>query len=329
MPALPQLVVRLTHTGVYADGRANPVGILIEDINIGSDQQYRKHPVYIPSGATLELPLTSWVIFSFTQGDIDGFIRSGQLTYELPSGLGESILSWSFETATTRDYFGGFYDHGAVPDSFAPAITLGAANQACAAHFFVVTGAVPVADVTITITGTTITDAGVQTAGVAVELVIPAGTPVNSYIETSEKWNDQLTVETTGGAPILCNYGLSKYYDNNNRDYVILGFETIWESQSNDATSDIRLIHHGADGWTFNPAGEATPPYIYTRANDYGPNVAHVAGRDGAWKRVGLDVEVNGNDSEGIIWEVISGNTGLGSQSFRWLTAQLLVRSLS
>ena len=329
MPALTELSVRLTHTGVYADGRPNPVGILIEDLNVGHVQQHRKLQVYIPSGATIELPLTSWVIFSFTEGDIDGFINTGQLTFELPIRLSNgSTKSWSFETATTRDFFGGFYKYGPTDDNFSPAITFGVVNQACAAHFFVVTGAVPVDDVTITITGTTITDEAVRTPGATATITIPAGTPVDSYFETPEKWNSQLTIETTGGTPITCNYGSAKYYDNNNRDYRIIGFETVWESLSNDATSDIRLIHHRATGWTFNAGTEPTPPYIYTRATDYGPDVVHVSGEDGAWKRTNLSDVVRGNDSEGILWEVISGSTGLGSQSFRDLTALLLIENI-
>lgn len=328
MPELTELSVRLTHTGIYADGRPNPSGILIEDLNTGVSQQYRKIQVYIPSGATVELPLTSWVMFSFVKGDIDGFIRTNQLTYELPiRTAGEATKSWSFETSTSKDYFGGFYKFGPTDDDFAPSITFGVPNQACAAHFFVVTGAVPANDVVLTITGTTITDEAVRTPVAVVTLTIPAGTPVNSYIETPEKWNGQLTIETTSGSPITCNYGSSKYYDNNNRNYRILGFETVWESLSNDSNSDIKLIHHKSTGWTFNAGSEPTPPYIYSRSDDYGPDVVHVSGEGGSWKRANLSDTIQGNDSEGIIWEVVSGSTGLGSQSFRDLTALLIIKT--
>lgn len=44
----PVLSIRLTHTGVYADGRPNGSPILINDLDEGFENQNRKVPVYFP-----------------------------------------------------------------------------------------------------------------------------------------------------------------------------------------------------------------------------------------------------------------------------------------
>jgi hypothetical protein len=325
VPALPDLTVRLTHTGFHADGRPNPTAILLSDINIGADHQFRKHQVYIPSGASLDLPLTEWVMFSFLSGDIAGFIRSGQLDYKLP--LTQTTVSWSTTTIDAGDaYVGGFYQFGPLDDDFAPAISFGAANQARSAHFFVVTGAVPTAPVTITVSGSKINDEGVSVASSTATITIPPNTPVNSYFETPEKWNGQVSIETTAGTPIACNYGMSKYHDHGNIDFDVEGLETLWASKSNDSTSDIALIHHKATGWTYNAGAEPDPPApIASRSGDLGPNVAHVTGEQGAWKRTNLSVFVQGSGGEGVLWVITSASAGVGSQSFRTLNLELTI----
>jgi hypothetical protein len=231
--------------------------------------------------------------------------------------------SWTFQTNTAVGYAGGFYDHAAGDDDFSPSITFGTPNTSVAAHFYIVTGAPAVDDVRIQVLGSGINDDGVRTPLLATTITIPAGTPANSYFETPEKWNGQVSVGVTSGTPITCNYGYAKYHDAGNRNFTIAGLETLWESDSTDATSDIELIHHKATGWTFNAGAVATPPTpLAARSVDHGPDNEQYVGQ-GAWKRSNLDTTIAGSASEGILFRVTSGSTGLGSLSFRLLTLEV------
>ena len=352
MPSIPQLNVSLTHTGLHADGRPNPNGILIKDINVGHTQQNRKLQAYIPAFTTVELPFTEWVVFSFLAGDIHGFINSGQLTYVFPftvpdlvvysaltevntaaqldgnlAHAREAELAWTFSTADSgTDYLGGFYQFGALDNAFSPAITMGDVNQARAAHFFIVTGATTVDEVSVTVTGTFVDDSGASTPGTTVVITVPSGTPPNTYFETPAKWNGQVAIETTGGTAIACNYGMAKYHDHGNSDFEVVALEALWISTSGDSTSDIALIHHKATGWAFNSGAPPTPPApLVSRSGDFGLDVKHVSGEAGAWKRTNLSTIVRGADSEGVLWAITSGSAGIGAQSFRILNLGLTI----
>lgn len=248
----------------------------------------------------------------------------------MPGGSGGGYAltrSWTFQTNTAVGYAGGFYEFGASDDSFSPAITFGVANAAVAAHFFVVTGATTVDDVTIRVTGTAVDDDGNRVDPATADIVIPAGTPANTYIETPEKWNGQVSVETVGGTAIQCNYGWSKYHDVGNTDFILVGLEALWESDSTDASSDIELLHHRSTGWTFNAAAPPTPPPpLASRSADFAPEDEHRVGQ-GAWKRANLSTFINGADSEGVLFRITSGSTGIGSLSFRLLTLEISIAS--
>lgn len=59
MPTVPfQSYLRLTHTGLRADGGANTSSIIINDLDVGFENQNRKSPVYIPVGGFIDVPLT-------------------------------------------------------------------------------------------------------------------------------------------------------------------------------------------------------------------------------------------------------------------------------
>ena len=256
---------------------------------------------------------------------------AGELESRSIVDLAEVTRSWGFETVNTGvAYIGGFYEFGSTDNDFSPSITFGHINRTIAAHFFIVVGAVPVDDVSITVTGTSITDQAVRTAADSQVIVIPSGTAVNTYFETSKKWNGQISVETTGGTAVACNYGFTKYHDFNNQDFQVLGLEATWASEATGTTSDLALLHRKAEGWTFNGGAEPDPPIaIARRSTDHGVENGHRDNTQGAWKRVSLAVDIAGADSEGIIIEVISGNAGVGNQSFRILNFEVTLRKLT
>lgn len=242
-------------------------------------------------------------------------------------GYDEVTRSWAFQSNATTQYAGGFYDFSSSPDDFAPAITFGTAGAGVAAHIAIITGAVTVDEVTVRVTGTSITDAGVQTIGDTDDIVIPAGTAADSYFET-KKFQGEVSIETISGTAISCNYGWTKYHDWNNQDFELLGFECLWESDSTDSASDIVLFHHKTTGWTYNGAGVPTPPTpVASRSIDHaGQNDQRVGA--GAWKRSGLSVQVHGDTSEGVLFCVTSGNLGVGALSFRIMSLEVSLRKL-
>lgn len=235
--------------------------------------------------------------------------------------------NWAFETNATVGYAAGFYEHASSDDNFSPAVNFGTANVPKSAHVFVVTGAVPANEVTIRVTGTSIDDNGTRIESDTDDIVIPAGTAANSYFEV-KKFNGVVSIETISGTPIACNYGWSKYHDANNNDFELIGLECLWESDATDSGSNIELIHHRADGWTFNGGASATPPTpVVSRAGDFGAENVNAVG-PGAWKRADLSTIVRGSEAEGLLFRVTSGSTGIGSLSFRKLDLELTIRPL-
>jgi hypothetical protein len=236
--------------------------------------------------------------------------------------------SWGSQTNQTTQYVGGFYEFFVGNNDFSPSVNFGTVNSPMSAHIFVVTGAVTVDEVTIRVTGTSIDDNGVRTATDTADIVIPAGTPADSYFE-AKKFLGQVAIETVAGTAVQCNYGWSKYFDDGNTDFQLLGFEALWESDSTDATSNIELLHHKATGWTYNVGAAPTPPTpLASRSVDLDPEDVHEVG-PGAWKRTNIDTRIQGSKKEGILWRVTSGTTGIGTLSFRLLNIGVDMRNVS
>ena len=233
--------------------------------------------------------------------------------------------SWNFETLVVgEEFLGGFYTFGSTDNDFSPSITYGDINASTAAHLFVVLGAATVDEVQITVSGVSITDAGVRTPADTQVITIVSGTGIDSYFETSKKWLGQVTIETTAGTAVTANYGYSKYHDINNQDFQLIGIEVLWTSGASGTSSNIELLHHKATGWTFNSGAVPTPPApIASRLIDHGVDTGHVAGQPGAWKRVNLNTNIQGSDSEGILFRITSESSGVGNQSFRFLNAEI------
>jgi len=236
--------------------------------------------------------------------------------------------TWSFQSNSAEQYAGGFYDFASADNDFDPSIAFGTTAVGVAAHFSIVTGAVATTEIQITITGTSITDTGVQTGSDSEIITIPEATAADSYFETLKKWNGEITIETTAGTAVTCNYGWTKYWDHRNEDFQIIGFEAIWESDSTDSSSDIVLIHHKATGWTFNSGAKPDRPTpIASLTGDHPGNTTLKVGQ-GAWKRSDLATDINGADGEGVLFCVLSGNLGVGTLSFRSMTLELVTRKL-
>lgn len=219
------------------------------------------------------------------------------------SPASEKAISYSSPFGSTGTFHDlGFYEYASTPNNFSPVINFGSANVARGAHLSLVTGAVPGDDVTITVTGNSINDLGVGVIGDTATIFIPSGTPIDSYFETPEKWNGEITIETTGGTPILCNYLFSKYWDNANSRYTVRGIDLTWRGGANTSLANIRLQHHKAEGWTYQAGDQALPPDpIGDMVSDNAPDNAIGNNAQGAWKRTNFLVVVAGDQAEGIL----------------------------
>lgn len=80
MTVLAAHIIRVTHTGVYEDGRPNTASIFIDDLNEGREFQTRKVQVYVPASQTIDIPFSTRSLLSLAQGDIRGFVERGLLT---------------------------------------------------------------------------------------------------------------------------------------------------------------------------------------------------------------------------------------------------------
>ena len=102
-----------------------------------------------------------------------------------------------------------------------------------------------------------------------------------------------------------CNFGFCKYWDSNNNDFVIEGFEATWLGGAADADPNISLIHHSATGWTYNggPGGNVPlpPTPVASMQADHVGDKLLASGVHGAWKRANLFEVVAGGSSEGTI----------------------------
>lgn len=82
MANLAAHVIRLIHTGVYADGRPNTASIYVNDLDEGRDPQTgqnRKVQVYVPAGGFVDIPFSTRSLLSLSGGATKGFIETGQL----------------------------------------------------------------------------------------------------------------------------------------------------------------------------------------------------------------------------------------------------------
>jgi hypothetical protein len=199
-------------------------------------------------------------------------------------------------------YFAGGYELAGSNNDFSPSITFGSANISYGLHFFVVLGETAVDEITITITGTSITDAGTRTTSDTETITIPDTTVANTYYETTKRWLGQITIETTAGTAKNCNYGYVDYWDNGNADFQVIDVEFSWFGGANDSNTNLMLYHHKKTGWTYNAGARPTPPTPLADMDTVHSTDDSVAvGVVGAFKKTGISQDVDVSENEGII----------------------------
>lgn len=230
---------------------------------------------------------------------------------EVARSVPSSEKSWSFDSpsgSTGTFYFGGFYDFASSDNDFNPAVTHGTANGAYGAHVFVVQAVgAGGGDTSVTVSGTSITDAGVRVGSDSEILVISDAGAAGDYTETDKKWIGQVTLTKTAGPDLLMNFGFAKYWDNNNNNFRVVGFEVTWLAGANDNNPNISVLHHRATGWTYNNGGPPTrPTAIANMQTDYNTEFQINDKEQGAWKRSNLAEDIDGGNGEGTIIEIVT-----------------------
>lgn len=229
------------------------------------------------------------------------------------------LKSFSFASrpgASGEFFQAGFYNYADADADLTQAsltVTHGGANTPHGAHVFIVSagnGTTDGSDLVLTVTGTSITDAGVRdTGGTEVIEATAEVSATNAYFETALRWigTITLTLSSTAGTAFdyTFNYGLAKYDDFSNRTFIITDFEVIGEANADDAGFNVQLIHHNATGWTYAPTGFVAGNTAILDMNvDYSTEQDLDGGEPFGYKRVGLSTSVDGGGSEGIIVRV-------------------------
>jgi len=97
------LIVRCTHTGVYADGRPNPASVTLYDLDEITIQKNRTRAVPVPVDSFVDIPMSTRTFVSYHNGDICKFVSLGLITAEVilqlrdkdndggPAGTGQTL----------------------------------------------------------------------------------------------------------------------------------------------------------------------------------------------------------------------------------------------
>ena len=179
-----------------------------------------------------------------------------------------------------------------------------------AAHAIAVTGGAGTtdgSDMILTVSGTSITDAGVRT-GTDSEVLIAdvTASATDSYYETSKKWIGIITytLSSTGGATFTVdfNYGFAKYEDFGNRDFTMTDFEAVGLCNATDTGADIELLKHAETGWTYSAgAFVAGRTPIAKMTTVHGTESDPTAAKYFAFKRAALTTTITGTAKEGVL----------------------------
>lgn len=272
-----------------------------------------------------------------TSGDISPQdIRDAVVSLEAlsPTVAIHSSITTQGVGASGNYYSAGFYDCPASDSNLTQASTIqthGSTNGSEAAHAIVVAaaaGATDGVDLVLTVTGTSITDAGVRTTGDS-EIVVAdcTASSTDQFYQTDKKWLGQVTytLSSTSGTAFNYdfNYGHAAYEDFANSDFLLDNFSFEWLAAANDSGFDIVIHHHKATGWTYHAtAFVAGATAIYRMSTDHGTNRNLINGEYGKWKRTGLTIPVNGADSEGLVIHV----TTTVNNSLQWCHSSMNVK---
>jgi hypothetical protein len=278
-----------------------------------------------------------WPEVAIEVGTVANNSNPGTLNIDIEHHGNKNVViksyNFSARTATSGIYYlGGFYDAPAAAATLTQASStqvFGSANSAVGAHAFIVfgSGGTDGTNITLTASGTSVTDAGVRTPADS-EIVYTgpvAGLTLNDYLETSKKWVGAVTFTLTSDGVnfnLDFNYGWAKYEDFANINVTLRATEAVGLADASDAGFNVEVLHHKATGWTYSAAAfapGATP--LASLVGDYVTESNLTAGEGFAWKRADLVQAIDSANMEGLLMRV----TTSVNNSVAYMSAHLAV----
>ncbi len=230
--------------------------------------------------------------------------------------------SYSFSSPSGSSgtfYVAGFYNWASADANLTQAsltVTHGSANHPYAAHAGLVAAAAGATDtgtVSIVVSGTSMDDEANRSAADSETLVADiTAMATDQFFSTTKKWLGTVTYTLTGagGAGTFnadFNYGFCKYEDFGNQDFTVTNLECVGLAGANDTGFNIRLFHHNSSGWTYAATGFTPGGTVLANMNtDHSTEQDLASGEQFAYKRVDLNTDVDGEDSEGLVLELIT-----------------------
>jgi hypothetical protein len=237
-----------------------------------------------------------------------------------------AVKSYSFTSqgvGAGEYYIGGFYYTPAADanlDQGSTTVSYGSTNSAYNAHAFVVPsgpGSVDAGQVGLRVNGTMFDEeTGVLSSGSGIITQDITTMTASLYAETVEKFVGPVQYELyiVSGTPTTYsldfNYGLSKYEDFGNNDFTLSGIEVVGLGNAADSDFNVEVLFHKATGWTYSATafqpGNGT---IASMIDDIGPYNQTYNGQNFAWKRTNLNVFIDANGPDGVLYRVTTGNS--------------------
>lgn len=233
-------------------------------------------------------------------------------TFRSPIGGGGRFHCFGYYTAAAT--------HKAATQAAATQ-TFGTANVAYGAKAFIVAAGPGTASGgttgvgKITVSGTSVTDDGVRQAGDS-EILVPDTSVLttNMYVESHKYWIGQVTftLGQTGNRTSYAatfNYGYAKYYEFEERKFVLAAIEVTGRAGASDTGFNIELLKHDGTGWTYAASGFVPGgTVIASMRGDYVTEVNLAAGERFGWERYNLATIVDAAaDHTGLVLRITTG----------------------
>lgn len=242
-------------------------------------------------------------------GSIDSSYVHG--TFKSPSGSNGVFHSFGYYQAPAA---AAALNQGALTQ------TLGTANNPyCGKVFIVASGAGTVGGTgstgvpRLTITGTSVTTAGVRTGSDSEVIVADATTATtNKYYQSAKRWLGQvtLTLSMTGDRSqyaFTFNYGIGAWVDFGDRNVVLNEFDITGRGGATDTGFNLTLLHHtvAGTGWTYSAAAFAPGGTVLCdMATNYSPERAIASGIRFRYYREALGIAIAGASGDGIVLRI-------------------------
>jgi hypothetical protein len=173
------------------------------------------------------------------------------------------------------------------------------------AHAFFVAATTGAIGSVLTVTGTSINDAGTRTTSDSEVLVAEGSTlSSNDYVETTKRWLGQITYTISGssGGFLTGNFGFAAYETFGDRDFTVKDFKADGYGGATTTDVDFQLFHHSSAGWTYHasafvPGGTV----LASAASDVSTDGDFADGDYFHYERVGLSTAISGSTGEGIV----------------------------